>query len=111
MLNATVQKIVGVPVARQHSLNIHEFKITAVLLLCTEDDNSCYRNVCKMSVVSFALAVVFIIREAILRKKREYYVRNKAILRKKRDYALQTLILNVNINGFRCYDEKMACRF
>jgi len=29
-------------------------------LLCTEDDNSCYRNVCKMSVVSFALAVVFI---------------------------------------------------
>ena len=32
------------------------------LLLCTEDDNSYYRNVCKMSVVSFALAVVFIIR-------------------------------------------------
>jgi len=32
-----------------------------LLLLCTEDDNSCYRNVCKMSVVSFALAVVFII--------------------------------------------------
>jgi len=32
-------------------------------LLCTEDDNSCYRNVCKMSVVSFALAIVFIIRE------------------------------------------------
>ena len=31
-------------------------------MLCTEDDNSCYRNVCKMSVVSFALAVVFIIR-------------------------------------------------
>jgi len=31
-------------------------------LLCTEDDNSCYRNVCKMSVVSFALAVVFIIQ-------------------------------------------------
>ena len=31
-------------------------------LLCTEDDNSCYRNVCKMSVVSFALAVVLIIR-------------------------------------------------
>ena len=30
--------------------------------ICTEDDNSCYRNVCKMSVVSFALAVVFIIR-------------------------------------------------
>jgi len=29
-------------------------------LLCTEDDNSCYRNVCKMSVTSFALAVVFI---------------------------------------------------
>ena len=29
-------------------------------LLCTEDDNSCYRNVCKMSVVSFALAVVFL---------------------------------------------------
>jgi len=29
---------------------------------CTEDDNGCYRNVCKMSVVSFALAVVFIIR-------------------------------------------------
>ena len=33
-----------------------------IFLLCTEDDNSCYRNVCKMSVVSFALAVVFIIR-------------------------------------------------
>jgi len=32
-------------------------------LLCTEDDNSCYRNVCKMSVVSFALAVVFIIKQ------------------------------------------------
>jgi len=31
-------------------------------LLCTEDDNSCYRNVCKMSVVSFALAVVFVIK-------------------------------------------------
>jgi len=31
-------------------------------LLCTEDDNSSYRNVCKMSVVSFALAVIFIIR-------------------------------------------------
>jgi len=31
-------------------------------LLCTEDDNSCYRNVCKMSVVSFALAVVFIMK-------------------------------------------------
>jgi len=28
----------------------------------SKDDNSCYRNVCKMSVVSFALAVVFIIR-------------------------------------------------
>ena len=26
------------------------------------DDNSSYRNVCKMSVVSFALAVIFIIR-------------------------------------------------
>ena len=35
--------------------------LAIVLLLCTEDDNSCYRNVCKMSVVSFALAVVFII--------------------------------------------------
>ena len=35
---------------------------SAKLLLCTEDDNSCYRNVCKMSVVSFALAVVFIIK-------------------------------------------------
>ena len=34
---------------------------TTDILLCTEDDNSCYRNVCKMSVVSFALAVVFII--------------------------------------------------
>jgi len=36
--------------------------MTAVLLLCTEDDNSSYRNVCKMAVVSFALAVIFIIR-------------------------------------------------
>ena len=33
-----------------------------ILLLCTEDDNSSYRNVCKMSVVSFALAVIFIMR-------------------------------------------------
>ena len=38
--------------------------------LCTEDDiamqeddNSCYRNVCKMSVVLFALAIVFITLE------------------------------------------------
>jgi len=38
------------------------FNSTWACLLCTEDDNSCYRNVCKMSVVSFALAVVFIIR-------------------------------------------------
>jgi len=37
-------------------------------LLCTEDDNSCYRNVCKMSVVSFALAVVFIIKGYFCRK-------------------------------------------
>jgi len=36
-------------------------------LLCTEDDNSCYRNVCKMSVVSFALAVVFIISVRLIR--------------------------------------------
>ena len=34
---------------------------TVIILLCTEDDNSCYQNICKMSVVSFALAVVFII--------------------------------------------------
>jgi len=37
-------------------------KITAVLLLCTDDDNRSYRNVCNMSFVSFALAVIFIIR-------------------------------------------------
>jgi len=36
-------------------------RTTTASLLCTEDHNSCYRNVCKMSVVSFALAVVFII--------------------------------------------------
>jgi len=42
--------------------NLKEYKNNiAILLLCTEDDNSCYRNVCKMPVVSFALAVVFII--------------------------------------------------
>jgi len=41
----------------------HQKTFTAVLLLCTEDDNSSYRNVCKMSVVSFALAVKFIIRQ------------------------------------------------
>jgi len=34
-----------------------------MILLCTEDDNSCYRNVCKMSVVLFALAIVFITLE------------------------------------------------
>ena len=39
-----------------------KFGLRTKLLLCTEDDNSCYRNGCKMSVVSFALAVVFIIR-------------------------------------------------
>ena len=41
------------------------------LLLCTEDDNSCYRNVCKMSVVSFALAVVFIIMLSRVYEKNE----------------------------------------
>ena len=35
-------------------------KITAVLLLCTDDDNRSYRNVCNMSFVSFAFAVIFI---------------------------------------------------
>jgi len=39
------------------------------VLLCTEDDNSCYRNVCKMSVVSFALAVVFIIMPVLWSSK------------------------------------------
>ena len=39
---------------------------TTDILLCTEDGNSCYRNVCKMSVVSFALAVVFIIRQLVI---------------------------------------------
>jgi len=29
-----------------------------MLLLCTEDDNSCYRNVCKMSVVSLLCSVI-----------------------------------------------------
>jgi len=31
LLNATVQKIVGVPVARQHSLNIHKFRVHQLL--------------------------------------------------------------------------------
>ena len=35
---------------------------SAVLFLTQQDDNSSYRNVCKISVVSFALAVIFIIR-------------------------------------------------
>ena len=42
-------------------------------LLCTEDDNSCYRNVCKMSVVSFALAVVFIIIYKMLMVRLSYH--------------------------------------
>jgi len=44
------------------NINVLTFILLQIdfLLLCTEDDNSCYRNVCKMSVVSFALAVVFI---------------------------------------------------
>jgi len=42
-------------------LNIRRILLNSQTLLCTEGDNSCYRNVCKMSVVSFALAVVFII--------------------------------------------------
>ena len=37
-------------------------KITAVLLLCTDDDNRSYWNVCNMSFLSFALAVIFIIK-------------------------------------------------
>jgi len=31
-------------------------------VVCTDDDNRSYRNVCNMSFVSFALAVTFIIR-------------------------------------------------
>jgi len=37
-------------------------KSNGVVVLLQKQGNSCYRNVCKMSVVSFALAVVFIIR-------------------------------------------------
>ena len=33
--------------------------IIAVLLLCTDDENRSYRNVCSMSFVSFALAALF----------------------------------------------------
>jgi len=43
-------------------------------LLCTEDDNSCYRNVCKMSVVSFALAVVFIINSFLIKVTIEIFM-------------------------------------
>jgi len=69
---------------------------TAVLLLCTEDDNSCYRNVCKMSVVSFALAVVFIIMDRILEQKKkpndpecedQYVLSQKTKRRKIRTYS------------------------
>jgi len=31
-------------------------------LQCTGDDNRSYRNVCNMSLISFSLAVIFIIR-------------------------------------------------
>jgi len=31
-------------------------------LQCSDDDNRSYRNVCKMSFISFPLAVIFIIR-------------------------------------------------
>jgi len=41
-------------------------KITAVLLLCTDDDNRSYRNVCNMSFVSFALAVIFTVNEILV---------------------------------------------
>ena len=37
-------------------------KITVVLLLCTDNGNRSYRNVCNMPFVSFALAVIFIIK-------------------------------------------------
>ena len=57
-------------------------KITAVLLLCTEDDNSCYRNVCKMSVVSFALAVVFIIKLFFVYKYSTHRFENGFVKRK-----------------------------
>jgi len=33
-------------------------KTQKILLLCTDDDNRSYRNVCNMSFVSFALAVI-----------------------------------------------------
>jgi len=32
-------------------------------LQCTDDDNRSYRNVCNMSLISFSLAVIFIISE------------------------------------------------
>jgi len=40
-------------------------KTTAVQLLCTDDDNRSYRNVCNMSFVSFSLAVIFITRSDV----------------------------------------------
>jgi len=31
-------------------------------LQCTDDDNRSYRNICNMSLISFSLAVIFIIK-------------------------------------------------
>jgi len=64
-------------------------------LLCTEDDNSCYRNVCKMSVVSFALAVVFIMVNL-------YFCSNLRILKLTqlcRDYVGQTFFEARGLNS------------
>jgi len=51
-----------------------------IWLLCTEDDNSCYRNVCKTSVVSFALAVVFIIIWLVITSTTTSCVWNETLL-------------------------------
>jgi len=32
------------------------------VLQCTDDDKRCYRSVCNMSLISFSLTVIFIIR-------------------------------------------------
>jgi len=53
IVDAMFQKFVGVSVARQHSLNIHKFPVYHLVGT---------GNVCNMPFVSFALAVIFVIR-------------------------------------------------
>ena len=44
-------------------------------LQCTDDDNRSYRNVCNMSLISFSLAVIFIVRNKFVLQQLLYVLR------------------------------------